>query len=163
MSEHEKCPKCGAERETDFAAGEEPHEGTTLYECGAWERNGIIHFFGACTCYRRQLAQAQEKLSASQARLQDLEHTIGRLAVVVKERDAAYARIAGLEAVVAKLPKTADGVTVVDGDVVYSADGTMHTIEGGRTYTPWGCNCSVGACYSTPQAAALAKHAEPGK
>lgn len=84
---------------------------------------------------------------------------------------AAAARIAELEAIVAKRPKTADGVPVVPGSEVWhpeymwrpwwveycdSSGGYFVPINPDRRGNEWD-EAAVSDCYSTPQAAEAAR------
>ena len=76
------------------------------------------------------------------------------------------AEVDRLEAVVARLPKTADGVPLVDGDRVWVPDGTeyiySHPIDTDLLYyrTECGVGLFASACYSTRDAALDAKEAD---
>lgn len=72
-------------------------------------------------------------------------------------------RVAELEAVVAKLPKTKDRVPVVPGDVVYHPNGQHSHVtdaRGVRLYMT-GEWVGVDTCYSTREAAEAARDAAP--
>ncbi len=86
---------------------------------------------------------------------------VGSLNVAMRDLEDENAR---LTAIVDKLPKTKDGVSVCPGDAVYDpVDGLVYTVweffkHSGRWFAVTvHRTLAIGECYSTPEAAEAAK------
>lgn len=155
-----KCPKCGAPRE-ELIDG-------TAYECGSLGgRKGEL-CEESKQCLRNQLAAAEERI----AELDDECQT--QMKIVLSQ----YERAEKAEAIVEKLPKTADGVVWLPWHkrpVYWYANGAVREMRFGKVLNPtatnclsrfeWimedddGYGCMISQCYSTLKAAEAAKEA----
>ena len=166
----EQCPKCGAARLPRSTA-----MNSVNWECHSYQYlDGFRRFEESSECLRRQLAQAQAELATSNKKYESVcvaaadllgahvGYGAGALGVsdgvtsVLAELAAERERAEKAEAIVGRLPKTADGVPVVPGMEIFGI------LPDGRTcvanaHAPW-----VGQSdwYSTKAAAEASKAAK---
>lgn len=114
-------------------------------------RHVLVYLDDGVKALVEKLREFQERLTERETELASLR---AEASLQADQADAWRQQMAGLRAIVARLPKTADGVPVVPGQMVWATlDGAIEEVEIQR---PGKRGTYVG-CYSTHEAAEAAR------